>query len=601
MNWKLLVFLEACLLAGLQTAKAGPGGARRPTVRMFGNLTSELKTTASRFIAEESAYSLGISISALATDDTGAFSTTFGDHTVEEGTSQLVPSPSTLVYKPTKPVTESTPISQSTQKGVYAEPTTIQSGFLSLAPPAPSSDKTWYPSHTPVHHHESSSSRVPVNDASYVISTATPPDTTFIASLAIGRTQSLQETSLVVQRTQSTQESLAALEWIRSTEKASAAPEWTQLTALESTQSRQKTSTAWVPTQLTQETSTALESTQPTQKMSLASDHTQMFLETHSALLTSGNEASDSLVQSGQGTLNGSTPTKPRTYEFSYSTSSPSPSYARYTLQSTPVTVIPTQQPFPTKIITAVGEIATDEAAKEFPSSLPRAILSGSGESSNPPAYATLIQVGFLFPLNYFFVSQNLDAAGQIFRILPHILSQVGAPIGSFQVVRLVPYDSRETLGYVATLAMVYYPTILVDKLQRDIYAPNSRLYTAGDDLQRNLSALINPSIEIKGAVGDSDCASETCPPTQREAGDGDLNKLNSSKDQGLTVGMVIGGTGVSGFVGFGVFYLARRYKRRKAHDCETECKRCNEHASVGTRYRISRPIAVSNSLGWGQ
>lgn len=122
MNWKLLVFLEACLLAGLQTAKAGPGGARRPTVRMFGNLTSELKTTASRFIAEESAYSLGISISALATDDTGAFSTTFGDHTVEEGTSQLVPSPSTLVYKPTKPVTESTPISQSTQKGVYAEP-----------------------------------------------------------------------------------------------------------------------------------------------------------------------------------------------------------------------------------------------------------------------------------------------------------------------------------------------------------------------------------------------------------------------------------------------------------------------------------------------
>ncbi len=597
MNWKVLVFLEACLLTGLQTAKAGPGGARRPTVRMFANLTSELRTTASRFIAEESASSLGTSGAILATDDIGAFSTTFSDPTVEEGTTQHVPSPSSLVYKLTELATEPTPITKSTYKAVYSEPTIIQSEFLSLALPTPSSDKTWYHPHPPVHHHESSPSRVPVNDASNVISTSTPRDTAFDASPAIGPTQSIQETSLAVERTQSKGTSLA-LEWAQSTQKSSKASEWAQPTQETSTTSE----AALELTQFTQKSPTAseaaLESTQSTQETSLASERTQEILETQSVLLTSGSKASDSLAQSAPGTLDRGTATKPRTFEFSYSTSSPSPSYARYTLQSTPVTVLPTQKPFPTKIITAVGEMATDEAAKQFPSSLPRAILSGSGEGSISPADATLIQVGFLFPLNYVFVSQNLAAAGQIFRFLPQVLSQDGAPLGSVQAVRLVPHDSREALGYVATLAMVYYPTNLVDKLQRDIYAPNSRLYTAGDELQRNLSALINPSIDIKGAVDDSGCASEICPPIQEGTAGGDLNKLNSSKDQDLTVGMVIGGTGVSGFVGFGVFYLARRYKRRKAHGCATDYKRGNERPGVGARYRISRPIAVSNSLG---
>ncbi|TQV90512.1 hypothetical protein IF1G_10835 [Cordyceps javanica] len=82
---------------------------------------------------------------------------------------------------------------------------------------------------------------------------------------------------------------------------------------------------------------------------------------------------------------------------------------------------------------------------------LPRVILpnSSGGSSTN----GRLIQLGFLFPLNYVFVSQHLQAAAQIFEVLPGALAHGTVQRSAIEVARLVPYDKRETAGYITTVA----------------------------------------------------------------------------------------------------------------------------------------------------
>ncbi|KAH8715404.1 Signaling mucin MSB2 [Beauveria bassiana] len=213
---------------------------------------------------------------------------------------------------------------------------------------------------------------------------------------------------------------------------------------------------------------------------------------------------------------------------------------------------------------------------------LPRVILPGSSITSSD---GSLIQLGFLFPLNYVFVSQHLQAAAQIFEVLPGALAHGTVQRSAVEVARLVPYDTRARVGYITTIAKLYYPKAFVDQLQTDILQPKSDIYTGGGDMQRNLTALIDPAIRITDDDGGMDCASQTCAAPSP-------GTPNSSKQTGITAGAVVGGAAFCGALGLGVFQLYRRrgsaawpFGKRKSGRLDGS--------------RISRPMNSVNSLGW--
>ncbi|KAK8140801.1 hypothetical protein G3M48_001850, partial [Beauveria asiatica] len=177
---------------------------------------------------------------------------------------------------------------------------------------------------------------------------------------------------------------------------------------------------------------------------------------------------------------------------------------------------------------------------------LPRVILPGS--SITPSSDGSLIQLGFLFPLNYVFVSQHLQAAAQIFEVLPGALAHGTVQRSVVEVAKLVPYDTQARVGYITTVAKLYYPKAYVGQLQTDILDPKSEIYTRGEDMQRNLTALIDPAIKITDDDGGMDCASQPCDASP-----------SSSKQTGITAGAVVGGAAVCGVLGLGIFQLYRR------------------------------------------
>lgn len=76
------------------------------------------------------------------------------------------------------------------------------------------------------------------------------------------------------------------------------------------------------------------------------------------------------------------------------------------------------------------------------------------------PKGTVTIHIGFRFPLNYVFVSENITAISQICAVLPEALAQsAGLPLKDVKIARLVPLDHRAIWGYVTTIAEVYYPT----------------------------------------------------------------------------------------------------------------------------------------------
>ncbi|PMB65613.1 Signaling mucin MSB2 [Beauveria bassiana] len=212
---------------------------------------------------------------------------------------------------------------------------------------------------------------------------------------------------------------------------------------------------------------------------------------------------------------------------------------------------------------------------------LPRVILPGS--SITPSSDGSLIQLGFLFPLNYVFVSQHLQAAAQIFEVLPGALAHGTVQRSAVEVAKLVPYDTQARVGYITTVAKLYYPKAFVGQLQTDILDPKSEIYTTGEDMQRNLTALIDPAIKITDDNGGMDCASQPCNTSR-----------SSSKQTGITAGAVVGGAAVCGVLGLGIFQL---YRRRGLALAAAWPSGKQKNRLTGTR--ISRPIDSVNSLGW--
>ncbi|POR34537.1 Signaling mucin MSB2 [Tolypocladium paradoxum] len=246
-------------------------------------------------------------------------------------------------------------------------------------------------------------------------------------------------------------------------------------------------------------------------------------------------------------------------------------------------TVSTTDNWLPTSIVmgptTMPSLVPTQSPTGTSSKALPANILPDSTDNKiKPTPEGTVpVQIGFLYPLNFYFVADHPDAAGQIFKFLPQALADAGGfSVDKVQPSMLVPYDARNNsaYGYLITICKLSYPQNLVDKLQMDLRVPNSAIYTNADNMVRTLTGLINPNIDIHGGINDGGTggpAGGAVPSSSPGSNNGPFDNGNqgeqSSTQKATTAGIAVGAVGLSVMYGAAMFMVARRYKRkRQAH-----------------------------------
>jgi len=216
-------------------------------------------------------------------------------------------------------------------------------------------------------------------------------------------------------------------------------------------------------------------------------------------------------------------------------------------------------------------------------------------------------------------------------------------------VQSLQPYDSQRSLGFIRTLAYTYIPKAMVNQLQVDIGTPNSVLYQNPDPSVNALMAMIDPTIPLIAPIEDAAAGGKTNggtvnqgdtwltnpPADDPDAGSGaaplgrgssNSEEAQTSSNVGTTAGIGFGVVAGAAAYGAAMFFVARRYKKRKARhgrsnsinrsaspgsnpagalmagamvDSEKRGSRGSAGRGSARNQQISAPITADNSLGW--
>jgi hypothetical protein len=248
-----------------------------------------------------------------------------------------------------------------------------------------------------------------------------------------------------------------------------------------------------------------------------------------------------------------------------------------------------------------------------------------------------LIQIGFNGKLRYSFVATTPLSSSQVFLYVPqgliYALEILGKDISMFAIQ---PYDNSASTGYIATVALAYIPTDKVDTLRMLLRSPLSKLYQQPNESVKTLFAMIDPSIPL--VVGESGASSgsglssgsgnsgsgSSSGGTGSGSGSGnnaDAGASRSSTARASSVGIGVGVVCGAAAYGAGMFWVARRYrKKRQLHrrsnstmEQTSESRGASSLFATGGRLSrnsqnsrgsgrgqmISAPVMAENSLGW--
>jgi hypothetical protein len=258
-------------------------------------------------------------------------------------------------------------------------------------------------------------------------------------------------------------------------------------------------------------------------------------------------------------------------------------------------------------------------------------VISPSGGIPPTPEGSTLIQLGFNDLLPYPFVVNTLNSSSQILFFTPQGI-QYALQIPGSQIVMnsIRPYDTTKSLGYITTLVLAYIPSDQVNPLSLALHAPNSRLYQQEDEPIRTLFSMLNPEIPLVvgedgsgstgtglssgGAAGSGSNGGSGSGSSGSDQGGASSN--SSSAVRGSSVGIGVGVVAGAAAYGAGMFYIARRYrKKRQGHQRSSSVPngamsevgsgsllggRNSPHSGRSNRTQmISAPVMAENSLGW--
>ena len=309
-----------------------------------------------------------------------------------------------------------------------------------------------------------------------------------------------------------------------------------------------------------------------------------------------------------------------------------------------------TTQVVPTSIIH--GPSSTPSATQghyfgpsSLPSNVPQILYQNGGPGSQPPN-TRMVYIAFRYPLNYLFVYNHTVSQQQIFYYIP-LGIRYGLEIEASQITMqsLRAWDTYEDVGYVTTLALAWIPEGLVDNLGLLVSTPVSRFYRNPDNSTAFLLSMINNAIPITGANG-TDGASTVfgnIPPDTTSAKNagapigGDIG--NSEHVRASSVGIGVGVACGAAAYGAAMFFVARRYKKRRQshmrspsmfsspvmshagpdagagaalmsgamgernpspyYDHDDRAGSRGSGRSGSSRHQISAPVMAENSLGW--
>jgi hypothetical protein len=236
-----------------------------------------------------------------------------------------------------------------------------------------------------------------------------------------------------------------------------------------------------------------------------------------------------------------------------------------------------------------------------------------------------LLQLGFDGHLPWTFVATTPLSSSQIFEYIPKALKNA-LPQTASTMWALEPYYSWQTTGYNATLAIFYFPRDKVQALKDLKLNPNSALYQSSDESVKTLMSMIDPSIPLEFAgnyptsSGSSSSNSGSGSSSNGGSTDGNSNtdgSGNSSKAKASSVGIGVGVVAGAAAYGAGMFWVARRYRKRKQlHKRSSSTAEQMSQASGGSIFAaggrmsgsqrtgrsgqmISAPVMAENSLGW--
>lgn len=190
------------------------------------------------------------------------------------------------------------------------------------------------------------------------------------------------------------------------------------------------------------------------------------------------------------------------------------------------------------------------------------------------PANTTLCQIGFLYPLNYKFVLAHPQSQRQIFKYLPQgIADGLEIPLEDVTMQTLRAYDTTEDLKYITTLALFFIPSEQMDLLQLYLHTPTHPIYNNSNPSVNTIMSMINPAIPLKGdnALGtpsapDSSSEDASNPSTTPIVDEGvpiggvDNSSPVRARSVGIAAGVVVGAAAY----GAAMFFVARRYRKRK-------------------------------------
>ena len=277
---------------------------------------------------------------------------------------------------------------------------------------------------------------------------------------------------------------------------------------------------------------------------------------------------------------------------------------------------------------TATHAATTTTASAQLPGS-----ISPAGGLPEKPANDTLIQIGFNGKLRYSFVATTPLSSSQIFMYVPEGLGYaLGLNNSEVVMYDIQPYDNSASTGYIATVALAYIPSDDVDTLRKMLHNPISKLYEQPNETVKTLMSMIDPSIPLLvGQSGTSGSSSSSDGGSGSSSSNGDGS--NSGYDQGdagtsssgttkaSAVGIGCGAVAGAAAYGAGMFWVARRYrKKRQLHQRSPSSvdqmsegrgggsvfaaggrlsRNSQNSRGTGRTQMISAPVMAENSLGW--
>jgi hypothetical protein len=280
--------------------------------------------------------------------------------------------------------------------------------------------------------------------------------------------------------------------------------------------------------------------------------------------------------------------------------------------------------------VTTTESSTSGETEKPKATSLPGSITP-SNDVSEAPADSMLLQLGFNSQLPWSFVATTPLSSSQIFNYTPQAIEFALPKLlpKEFPVMfALEPYYNWQATGYNATLAIFYFPRDKVDALRALKINPLSALYNQESESIQSLMSMVDSTIPLEFSgnypSGKSDSTDGHGDGGSTDNSDGGNNNgdgsAGSSKAKASSVGIGVGVVAGAAAYGAGMFWVARRYRKRKqlhqrssstveqmsqggsaAGSMFAAGGRAPSHGSRGTArsQMISAPVMAENSLGW--